>query len=163
MNWKGCGSKLSWPDLRLYPGICLEGPRKTTKNLSHDSRSPGRDLNRRPSEYEGVLTSRPRRLLLYRRVPERTRCDPTETATLMMHWLQCMVTHQPALAHFLFNRTNLLQSSAEYCVRISCNRFRYNQCKGCSRGQTSLSTVFSISAAHIVCACQCLCRGEAWR
>jgi hypothetical protein len=25
MNWKGCGRKQSWPDLRYYLGICLEG------------------------------------------------------------------------------------------------------------------------------------------
>jgi hypothetical protein len=41
-------------------GICLEGLRKTTKNLSQDSRSPGRDLNPRFSEYEArVLATRP--------------------------------------------------------------------------------------------------------
>jgi hypothetical protein len=27
--------------LRYYPGIRLEGLRKTTKNFNHDSRSPG--------------------------------------------------------------------------------------------------------------------------
>jgi len=32
MNWKGCERKWSWPNLRYYPGICLEGLRKTTKN-----------------------------------------------------------------------------------------------------------------------------------
>jgi hypothetical protein len=31
MNWKGCGRKQSWPDLRYYPGICLEGLRKSSK------------------------------------------------------------------------------------------------------------------------------------
>jgi hypothetical protein len=59
MNWKGCGRKRSWPNLRYYPGICLEGLTKTTKNLSQHSRSPGRDLNPGPPEYEaGVLTTR---------------------------------------------------------------------------------------------------------
>jgi hypothetical protein len=33
INWKGCGSKRSWPNLR-YPGTCLEKVTKTTKNLS---------------------------------------------------------------------------------------------------------------------------------
>jgi hypothetical protein len=48
--------------LRHYPSICLEGLRKTTKNLSQDSRPPGRDLNPAPPEYEsGVLDTRPRR------------------------------------------------------------------------------------------------------
>jgi hypothetical protein len=54
--------KRSWPNLRYYPGIRLGGLRKTTKNLSQGSRSPGRDLNPGPPEYEaGVLTTRPRR------------------------------------------------------------------------------------------------------
>jgi hypothetical protein len=35
---KGSGSGLI---LRYYPGISMEGLRKTTKNLSQDSRSPG--------------------------------------------------------------------------------------------------------------------------
>jgi hypothetical protein len=59
MNWKGCGRKRSWLNLRYYPGICVEGLRKTMKNLSQDSRSPGRDLNPGHPEYEaGVLTIR---------------------------------------------------------------------------------------------------------
>jgi hypothetical protein len=62
MNWKRRGRKRSWPNLRYCHGIYLEGLRKTTKNLSWDSRSPGRDLNPGPLEYEaGVLTTRLRR------------------------------------------------------------------------------------------------------
>jgi hypothetical protein len=58
INWKGCGWKRSWPNLRYYPGICLEGLRKTTKILSQDSRHPGRDLNQgSPEEEAGVLTT----------------------------------------------------------------------------------------------------------
>jgi hypothetical protein len=65
MNRKGCGRKRPWPNLRYYNGIFLEGLRKTTKNLSRDSRSPGRDLNPRPPEYEsGVLTTRLRRSVI---------------------------------------------------------------------------------------------------
>jgi hypothetical protein len=46
--------------LRYYVGICLEELRKTTKNLSHDSRFSGRDMNLGPIDYEaGVLTTRP--------------------------------------------------------------------------------------------------------
>jgi hypothetical protein len=60
MNWKGYGKKQSWPNLGYYPGICLEGLRKTTKSFSENSRFPGRDLNAGPSVYEaGVLTTRP--------------------------------------------------------------------------------------------------------
>jgi hypothetical protein len=41
-------------------GICLEGLRKTTKILSKDNRSPSRDLNTGPPEYEaGVSATRP--------------------------------------------------------------------------------------------------------
>jgi hypothetical protein len=34
--------------LSYYPSTCLEGLRKTTKILSWNSRSPGRDLNPGP-------------------------------------------------------------------------------------------------------------------
>jgi hypothetical protein len=62
MNWKGFGRKLLSSNLGYYPGTCLQGLRKTTDNLSQDSRFPGRDLNLEPPEYEaGVLTTRPRR------------------------------------------------------------------------------------------------------
>jgi hypothetical protein len=55
MNWKGYGRKLSWPDFKvLYRDILM----KTTKNLRQNSRSPGRELNSGPLEYEaGVLTT----------------------------------------------------------------------------------------------------------
>jgi hypothetical protein len=56
MDWEGFGRKRLWPNLRYYLSICLEGLIKTTKNLRPDSRSPGRDLNPGPPEYEGVLT-----------------------------------------------------------------------------------------------------------
>jgi hypothetical protein len=59
MNWKGCGSKRSWPNLRHYPG-CLEGLRKITKNLRQDSQFPGRDVKPGPPDYEAeVLTALP--------------------------------------------------------------------------------------------------------
>jgi hypothetical protein len=48
--------------LRYYPGIRLEGVKKTTKNLRQDSRSPVRDLNLGPLKYKaGVLTAGPQR------------------------------------------------------------------------------------------------------
>jgi hypothetical protein len=62
MDWKGSGRKRTRHNLKYYPGIHLEGLRKTTEILTHDSRSPGRDLNPEPPEYEaGLLTTRPRR------------------------------------------------------------------------------------------------------
>jgi hypothetical protein len=61
INWKvfklGHNRLLS----KNYPGI-LEVLRKTVKNLSQDSRSPGWDINSGPPDYEaGVLTTRLRR------------------------------------------------------------------------------------------------------
>jgi hypothetical protein len=55
MNWKGYGTKLSWPNLRYYTGIFLEGLRKITLNFSQVSRG----LNLGSPEAE-VLTSQPR-------------------------------------------------------------------------------------------------------
>jgi hypothetical protein len=54
MNWKGCERKRSWSNLRYFPGIFVEGPRKATQNLSQDSRSLGIDLNPGPPEYEAA-------------------------------------------------------------------------------------------------------------
>jgi hypothetical protein len=52
----------AWPNSRYYPGTCFEGLTKTTKNVSGDSRSPGRDLKPEPPKNETmVLTIRPRR------------------------------------------------------------------------------------------------------
>jgi hypothetical protein len=51
MNWKGGGTKRSWPNLRYYPRFCPQGLRKTTKNLSQDRRPPDRDFNPGILEY----------------------------------------------------------------------------------------------------------------
>jgi hypothetical protein len=60
MNWKGYRRKQSWPNLRYYPGICMLGQRKTTKNVSQDSQSPGQDLNLGSLEYKArMLTTQP--------------------------------------------------------------------------------------------------------
>jgi hypothetical protein len=54
----------SWPNLRYYPGIVLEWMRKTTKILSQDSRSLGRDLDSEtPGREAGVLNTLLRRSL----------------------------------------------------------------------------------------------------
>jgi hypothetical protein len=62
-NRKGCRRTRSWPNSRqtYCPGICPKGPRKTTKNLGHDSRFASWDLNPESTEYEGALSTRPRR------------------------------------------------------------------------------------------------------
>jgi hypothetical protein len=66
-NWKGFWRKRWWPILSYYPEIRMEGMRKTTKNLSQDSRFRGRDLNPGPQEYEaGALT------ITFGHVPMRT-------------------------------------------------------------------------------------------
>jgi hypothetical protein len=41
----------SWLNLRLYPVVCLEGLRKTTKDLIQGIQCPGRDWNRVSHEY----------------------------------------------------------------------------------------------------------------
>jgi hypothetical protein len=48
-DMEGNGRDLIW---RNIPGICREGLRKITKNLSKDSWSPCRDLNLGPPEYK---------------------------------------------------------------------------------------------------------------
>jgi hypothetical protein len=60
--WKGSGHGLI---LSCYPSIPLQWLRETTKYLSHDSLSPGRDLNpAEDPEYKArVSTTRPRRLV----------------------------------------------------------------------------------------------------
>jgi hypothetical protein len=56
MNWKECKRKWSWPNLKYHTGIFLNGPRKTTKDLSYGLQ--GRNVNPGPTEYEaGVLTT----------------------------------------------------------------------------------------------------------
>jgi hypothetical protein len=68
LNCKGFGRKRSWPNLRHYPGILVEGLREIIKNLSEDSRSQDRELNLRPPEYEaGVFTNQPRRSVRHSR------------------------------------------------------------------------------------------------
>jgi hypothetical protein len=52
MTWKGCRRKWSRPNLRYYPSTCLKEWRKTLRNLSQDSQSPGWDLNLEPPEYK---------------------------------------------------------------------------------------------------------------
>jgi hypothetical protein len=52
MIWKGFERKQSWPNLRYYPRICLEGLSKTMKNSSQIIWSPGRDFKPGPHEYD---------------------------------------------------------------------------------------------------------------
>jgi hypothetical protein len=43
MNWEGRGMEWLWTNLSSYPGICLEGLKKITENISQGDRCPGRD------------------------------------------------------------------------------------------------------------------------
>jgi hypothetical protein len=43
--------------LRFFSGIRVDELRKTTKNLSQNGQSPGRDLKPGFPEYEGLLTT----------------------------------------------------------------------------------------------------------
>jgi hypothetical protein len=64
MNLKGFGRKRSWSNLRHYTINCNEILRKSTKILSQDSMSTGRDLNPGPLKYEArALTGRPQHSL----------------------------------------------------------------------------------------------------
>jgi hypothetical protein len=66
MSWKVSGRKRSWHNFKLVPGIPLEGLRNTTKILSQDNRSPGRNLYPGPPECEaGVLSIGPRRSMTH--------------------------------------------------------------------------------------------------
>jgi hypothetical protein len=56
MNCKGCGRKRSWPNLKYYPDIFLEGLNKTRISCQA-SRYAAQDLNRGPAEYEASVTT----------------------------------------------------------------------------------------------------------
>jgi hypothetical protein len=86
MNWKGCGRKRSWPNLRYYLGICL-GLRKTTKNLSQNSQALGKDFNSGSSEYEaGVSISVNPLKPLLKRERERDRKDSKKVEAKKKCW-----------------------------------------------------------------------------
>jgi hypothetical protein len=56
MNWRENGRKRLYSNLKQYPGICVDGLRKSTEKLNYNSRDPGRDPNFRIPDYEtGVL------------------------------------------------------------------------------------------------------------
>jgi hypothetical protein len=61
-HWKGCARKWPCPNFKvlfyLFPG----GTEEIYENLSQASRSPGRDLNPRPLEYENYELKRRRRV-----------------------------------------------------------------------------------------------------
>ena len=58
LNWKGCGRRWSWRNVRHVPGIYLEGQRKKTKCIGHDDQPFGWDLNRAPPRSLWNFTAR---------------------------------------------------------------------------------------------------------
>jgi hypothetical protein len=99
------------------------------------------------------------RKLPYWRVLESVLRNLRETVTLMTQVLAgrrrrnvrderlCLIpykmTHQPGLivTFALHQDDSLTDQHGVLWVRTNCIRFTYSQCKGCSRGQTTLSTV----------------------
>jgi hypothetical protein len=73
MNWKGYGRKQSWPNLRYYPEICLEGLRETMKtslrtaNLWAEVRTRVTNTKQKYSALDHVVWdySRPNKLKSY--------------------------------------------------------------------------------------------------
>jgi hypothetical protein len=62
VDWKGFGRERPWPNFKVLSRHLHGELRKTTQNLNQDSR----DLNPRPPENEaGVLTTRPRRSVVF--------------------------------------------------------------------------------------------------
>jgi hypothetical protein len=61
LNWEGFGRKRqSYPLLKWYPDICLEGLKKTLRNVCQDIWSLSHSSNSEPSGYEkGILTTTP--------------------------------------------------------------------------------------------------------
>jgi hypothetical protein len=51
MDWEVCGRNCLCSNLNDYLGICKEGLRKFTRNLSEVNLCPGEDSNRSPPEY----------------------------------------------------------------------------------------------------------------
>jgi hypothetical protein len=59
MKRKELVRKRSRPHLKYYRSICLEGLKKTSKDLNQDSRSSGQGLNSGSPAYEaGILSTR---------------------------------------------------------------------------------------------------------
>jgi hypothetical protein len=59
MNWKRWGKKRSWPDLRYYVSVCLEGLKKTSvtnAGLQDEISVPGL-AEYQPGEMKGYFTT----------------------------------------------------------------------------------------------------------
>jgi hypothetical protein len=116
MNRKRCEMRQSWPNLRHYPSMCLEGERKTTKSLNQDSRSLNRDLNPQHPEY-GLLGRRIglfKGLCLHRTARQRkTRTDIIALSGIRNHdpSIQTVKTHALDHAALVTDRKYKLSTS----------------------------------------------------
>jgi hypothetical protein len=52
MNWKECGRKELWLNLKYCLSICVNELREAMKILSHDSQCPRQDFKWEPPEYK---------------------------------------------------------------------------------------------------------------
>jgi hypothetical protein len=83
-NWKGFGEKGCSIILRFYTDIRLDRQRKTTENLSQDSRSPGGDFNPAPPEYRvEVLTTQSRSSV--KSLSQDSRCSDLDLNPDLLH------------------------------------------------------------------------------
>ena len=55
MNWKGCGRKRLWSDLRQCTGIFVKGLRDLTENLGEGSRCVSRKRKEAPPKYRSHI------------------------------------------------------------------------------------------------------------
>jgi hypothetical protein len=60
-----CGRKWKFPVLINHPDICLQGLRKTAKNLKRNRRFPDRDLKCGPPRYQSELIINTRNIRCY--------------------------------------------------------------------------------------------------
>jgi hypothetical protein len=125
MKWKVCGRKRPWPNVRYHPGICLEEPRKTTKILSTDSRSPGQHLKPGPPESEaGAVTTRPRRSVrasLRKQRTEKCVCSNKHSSLIVIY---CRSMSNVALRY----QTSQTQKYLPSCFLRSVDTDKLTQC-----------------------------------
>jgi hypothetical protein len=100
----------SWPNLRYYPGTCLEGLWKTTKNLNQDRQSPGRDLIPRSAECKAGVLSNQRRISIVS-FYDRPLCVPNKS----VYYRPTVCPKQICVLSALC----VLNKSVYYCLTVS--------------------------------------------
>jgi hypothetical protein len=98
--------KQSWPDKIYCSGICLEGLKKTTKNINQDRRFPVRDLNPGPPEYEvRVLNDS---VVIF--------CNNTHFKDLLFSWTSFVFVLFPVFKFWNILITNVAEELAIYII-----------------------------------------------